>query len=81
MSAVEDEVREVMGAVLQINPGIIDAVTSSDTIQTWDSLQHLNLILALEERFGVQFTLEEAETMTSYGAIMAALSHHMKSTV
>lgn len=81
MSAAEDEVREVMGAVLQIHPGRIDATASSDTIETWDSLQHLNLILALEERFGVQFTLEEAETMTSYEAIMAALSHHMKSAV
>ena len=33
--------------------------------EAWDSLQHLNLVLDLEMTFGVRFTPQEMEEMTS----------------
>jgi len=32
-------------------------------VENWDSFHHLNLILALEERFGVRFSAEEIASM------------------
>jgi len=43
------------------------ATSSPDTIDTWDSIQHLNFVLALEEKFGLQLSPEEMEQMRSVG--------------
>jgi acyl carrier protein len=39
----------------------------------WDSLGHIRLVSALEETFGVSFSIEEIEAMTSIGRILEAL--------
>lgn len=39
----------------------------------WDSFAHVNLIIALESEFGVEFTAEEISRLHSLESIMAAL--------
>lgn len=48
---------------------------SQETFKKWDSLRHLNLVVALEEEFGVTFTAGDISTLTSYKAILDALEH------
>lgn len=43
----------------------ITPASSPDTLAGWDSLQHLNIVLALEQEFALQFTPEEIEQMLS----------------
>ncbi len=45
----------------------ITATSSPETLENWDSVQHLNLVLALEEKFGLQLSPEEVEQMKSIG--------------
>jgi acyl carrier protein len=46
---------------------------SVHTVKSWDSLRHLNLILALEEKFGVTFEAEEIPELVSVRVIAKAL--------
>lgn len=39
----------------------------------WDSLKHVELMLMLEERFGLQFSEEEMATLCSSGEIVRAI--------
>jgi acyl carrier protein len=48
----------------------ITAASTPETIETWDSIQHLNLVLALEEKFGLQLSPEEIEQMKSIGDVI-----------
>ncbi len=41
-------------------------LTASD-IDEWDSLTHINLIVAIEKEFGISFTLEELEQQNNVG--------------
>jgi len=43
----------------------VDDDTSVTSLQQWDSLAHITLILALEEEFGLSFTPDEAAEMLS----------------
>lgn len=43
-----------------------DETTSAD-IEDWDSLEHINLIVALEEEFGMKFTMGEITGMKDVG--------------
>lgn len=62
-----------MGAVLGIAEAQISDETSPDTVATWDSVTHLNLVMAIEEAFGVAFTPEETMDMISVRLIRLLL--------
>jgi len=58
---------------LPLNAKIIDL--SSDNLEAWDSLGHLNLIMAIEESFDVRFSASIIPELTSFKAIEKAISN------
>lgn len=44
--------------------------TTADDIEDWDSLEHVNLIVAIEHEFGMKFTMGEVTTMKNVGAMV-----------
>jgi acyl carrier protein len=69
-----ERVRGIAADVLQVRQGSLSAESSPQSVESWDSVQHLNLVLALEEQFGVQFEPDEMDSMKSIGAIAGVLS-------
>jgi acyl carrier protein len=50
------------------NPDIrIRADMTADDVDGWDSLSHVNLIVAVEARFGITFTQRELLTFRNVG--------------
>ena len=64
--------------IFQLKAEDIKPESSPDTIEAWDSLQHLNLVLALEQEFGVQFTPEEIEQLLSVELIVDLLAEKLQ---
>ncbi len=64
-----DDIRRVLADVLGVDPGRLGPDSSPDTIESWDSVQHVNLIIALEQEFRVRFAPEEIEEAMSLAAI------------
>ena len=62
-----------MATLLTVDVNAIDSAASMDTIPTWDSLRHMNLVLALEEEFKVSIPDEDAGNITSYKLIKLVL--------
>src|SRR5271170_7037004 len=65
-----NQVRNIASDIFGIPAHQITAESSPQTIENWDSMQHLNLVLAVEEKFGVQFDPEEIERMKNVGAVV-----------
>jgi acyl carrier protein len=61
--------KKTMAAVFGIQPEAIGEHTSIDTVETWDSLRHLNLVLALEEQFQVRIPEEDMVEIMSFAKI------------
>jgi acyl carrier protein len=70
-------VKRVMASVLEIDEAVIDGDTSMDTIPSWDSLKQMNLVLALEESFGVTIPDEDAGNATSFKLICLVLEEQL----
>ena len=64
-----EQVRNIGSDIFGIPAGKITAESSPETIENWDSMQHLNLVLAIEEKFGVQLDPEDIEQMKNVGAV------------
>jgi acyl carrier protein len=60
-----ERVRHIIADLFQRPVAQITPATSPDSLAGWDSLQHLNLVLALEQEFALQFAPEEIEQMLS----------------
>ena len=58
-------VRRVASDVFNVPAEKIGPDASPDTLEQWDSLQHLNFVLALEHEFSVEFQPEDVEQMLS----------------
>jgi acyl carrier protein len=68
--------KRTLGEVLGVSEASIDDETSMDTVENWDSLKHLNLVLAIEEKFDVSLTEEQSMEILSYPLIKAVLAEH-----
>lgn len=68
---VLEQVRQIVSDVFAVPVNGVEGKSSPETIDAWDSMQHLNLVLAVEEKFNLQFTPEEMEQMRSVDLIVA----------
>ena len=68
-----DRIRNVMSAVFGLSNEEINDESSPDTIESWDSLKHMNLVAALEEEFDVEFTDDNIIELINMKLIMAVL--------
>ena len=75
----QGKLRAVISVVLNVDIGSIGPDSSRDTIESWDSLRHLNLILALEEEFGVTLPDEDGANATSYQLLVIVLRELLES--
>ncbi len=66
-----ENVRRIVSDVFEIPEESVKPDSSPDNVETWDSIHHLNMVLALEQEFGVQFTPEEIEQLLSVELIVA----------
>ena len=71
---MENRIKSIMSAVFEIPASEIDGDSSVDTIKSWDSLKHMNLIIALEEEFQITIPDEEVGNLISYPLIKLILT-------
>jgi acyl carrier protein len=76
---VEPRIKRVMAQIFGIDPAQIDDESSPDTIEKWDSMSHMNLVIALESEFGVELNEEQISEMITYRLVVLTLSEILAS--
>ena len=71
---MRNEILEIISQVMNTPVELLNDETSPDTIENWDSLKHMNLILTLEEKFSVSFSDDEIVSMLNVGSIVETVS-------
>lgn len=56
---------------------VTDSTTSND-IEDWDSLEHINLVVAIEEEFNMKFTVGEVSSMKDVGEMVDLIQARAK---
>lgn len=68
-SDVDAQLRDLFSAVLGCEPSRLREEDTPQTVAGWDSINHMQLLLAVEDAFGMQFSPEEFASLTSFGAL------------
>lgn len=66
---MENRIKKVMSAVFEISNIEISEESTMDTIESWDSLKHMNLVIALEDEFQITIPDEEVGNLASFSLI------------
>lgn len=62
-------IKSVMSDILNIPEELITEDTASDNTEGWDSANHIQLVVALEQEFSISFDVKEFEALLSYADI------------
>jgi len=65
-----DRLRDAMAATLKVSPDTITDTTKDKDVAAWDSLGHVNLMMTLEQTFGVFLEVEDFAKLNSVPAIL-----------
>lgn len=68
------KLQQTIAATLKVSPAEVTESTRDQDLASWDSLGQVNLIMALEQEFGVYVEVEEFGNLNSVPAILAYLA-------
>lgn len=64
---VFEKLNEVFRDVFDDESITVTDVTTADDIEDWDSLEHINLLAAVEQEFGMKFNMGQVVSMKNVG--------------
>lgn len=56
----------------------VNAETTANDIEDWDSLEHINLVVAVEAAFGIKFNMNEVVSFQNVGEMVDVIEQRMK---
>lgn len=68
MNGIYEKLSEIFSDVFD-DEITVNADTTSADIEDWDSLSHITLIAAIEEEFGMRFSMKEVVGMNNVGEL------------
>lgn len=67
---VFEEVREIFRDNFDDDELVIVDETNSSDIEDWDSIEHINLVIAMEKRFNLKFNIKEVGKLANVGEMV-----------
>ncbi len=69
---------EIFQDILDVKKGTVSLKTISADFDQWDSVATVNIIIALEEEFGIKFKLEDIQTVKTVQDFVELVQAHKK---
>jgi acyl carrier protein len=77
-SEIHQKLTSVMRDIFD-NPQLeISDTTTADDVDGWDSIMHVNLIVAVEKAFGISFTTKEVRGLANVGDLIQLIARRAK---
>ncbi len=73
-----NEVNKIFIDQLENENIILNSASTADDIEEWDSLTHIQLVVAIEKHFKVRFTSTEIQNFRNVGEMCEALVKKIK---
>ena len=70
MSDTFEKLQQIFRDVFDSNDIAISRESNADTVEGWDSLAHINLVVAIEQEFHIKFALGELQVLKNVGEMI-----------
>lgn len=68
------KVQEIFRDVLENDEIVLNPQTTANDVDDWDSLNHIQLIVAIEKAFGIKFNSKEILSWNNVGEMLACIA-------
>jgi len=72
-SEIMNKVAQIFRDVFDDKELVVNDNTCANDIDDWDSIEHINLVLAIEKEFSIKFDMNEIARLKSVGEIVRAI--------
>ena len=72
-NAIEQRIREILADILGIDALLINDATAFDRTPGWDSANHINLVVALEEEFSISLDVSDIDVMLTFPDVVQTI--------
>ena len=72
-----EELQPIFRDVFDDESLVLTNETNAETIEDWDSLSHIRLVVAIEKHFSVKFTFDELRTLNNVGEMVALINEKL----
>ena len=73
-----EKVQEIFRDIFDDQNLLVKASTNSSDIEDWDSLNHINLVVAIEKEFKIKFNFSELSGLKDVGAMVDLIIEKVK---
>ncbi|MEO7716600.1 MAG: acyl carrier protein [Capsulimonas sp.] len=73
----ETKLKDIVAETLGVDAEEIEGTASPATLPSWTSFNHLTLMSAVEEAFGLTLSMEEMTGVKSYADLAATVGRHL----
>jgi len=74
---IYEKLNTIFKDVLDIEEVELINETTAEDVENWDSLSHINLIVAIEKNFNISFTTREAKSFSNVGEMVQLISEKL----
>jgi acyl carrier protein len=75
---IQIAVAEIIRDVLDKPTLDIGRDTTADQVEGWDSLNHINIVVAAEQKFNIKFKTAEIETLRNFGELVDLIAQKIR---
>lgn len=75
---MRSKVYETFSGIMGVKPDALDDAMSPETLAAWDSFKHMNLVMALEDDFGIRLSDDDVVAMLSLGDIVDVVNQRLE---
>ncbi len=77
-NTILSKLNEIFRDVLDNDAIKLELITTAKDIEEWDSLSHIQLVVAVEKHFKVRFTTQEIQNWKNVGDMLNSIENKMK---
>ena len=73
---LDNKLDTIITEIFELDPGEISNELTPEDIDTWDSLNHMRLITAIEKAFKIRFSMNEVMSISSISSLRELVQAH-----
>ena len=78
---IESRVKNILSNILGVSEDEINKDSSPNTIETWDSMKQIDMVISLEEEFEIEFSNEQIIQIVDYKSLVEVLKESISEMI